>query len=446
MEQTVCEAIDWEIVEKDGKEWLKNFKYSKISNKTKCCLCSQSKKGYTGVIESVLKRHLINDHASAGKELNLSYKKSGSDGDGTPGKKAKNLILTRGQYIKDCVMIAVIKMVSFSFFDFANFRNIAAIHSENSSTIVNAKNIVKYVNSTAANIREKIAGEVKNKLVSIKLDIASRMNRSVLGVNVQFFCQSRKKIIVRTLGIIELRRSHTAVYLKSELKQILNTFSIDLRNIYTFTSDNGANMICLGKLLRSNQHDMMLTDEILQLRAETEDVQSESDDEEEEETNFDEQESTIASEVVSQIFQDKNDGFIAFLTVVRCAAHTLQLAVYDVLKVLLFRSKIQKIRSCVKELRSSAYLDFITPGVNTIKLNNVTRWNSTYKMFQSILNKKDELQKMYSNKQMSEKLLDKILISEEDFDFIESFVSSMDPVYRSTLQLEREQLAASKKA
>jgi hypothetical protein len=53
---------------------------------------------------------------------------------------------------------------------------------------------------------------------------------------------------------------------------------------------------------------------------------------------------------------------------------------------------------------------------------------------------------MFSNKQMSGKLLDKILISEEDFDFIKSFVSSMDPVYRSTLQLEREQLAASKKA
>jgi hypothetical protein len=130
MEQIVCEANEWKIIEKDGKEWLKNFKYSKITKFTKCCLCPQSKKGYKGLTENVLKRHLINDHSSAGKELNLSYKKSGSDGDGTPGKKARNLILTRGQYIKDCVMIAVIKMVSFSFFDFANFRNITAINFE----------------------------------------------------------------------------------------------------------------------------------------------------------------------------------------------------------------------------------------------------------------------------------------------------------------------------
>jgi hypothetical protein len=373
---------DWNVIEERGKDWMKNFNYSKSAEIVKCTLCPATKKGFQGINEYVLKRHMIHTHAAAGKDLNLSFKRNESEGDGTPSKKVKNLILSRGQYIKDCVMLAVIKMVAFSLFDFGSFRNLAEIHSVSSGTIVNGKNIVNFISSTAKCIRDKISAEVKHKLVSIKIDIASRLNRSVLGVNVQFFCETRKKLIIRTLGIIELNRSHTAVYLKSELKKLLAVFAIDVRDIYTFTSDNGANMICLGKLMRRNQHDVMLSDEILQMRDQFENDESESDDENED-SNFPEAESNITTEAVNHIIQDQNDGMISFLTVVRCAAHTLQLAVYDVIKMLRFKSSVNKILSVVKELRSTAYLDFILPGVKTIKLNNVTRWNSTYKMFLS---------------------------------------------------------------
>lgn len=65
---------------------------------------------------------------------------------------------------------------------------------------------------------------------------------------------------------------------------------------------------------------------------------------------------------------------MALLSVVRCAAYTLQLAVYDVLKETM-KVEIVKIRSVVKALKSNRFR-----RIAKLKLDVVIRWNSLFEM------------------------------------------------------------------
>lgn len=64
---------------------------------------------------------------------------------------------------------------------------------------------------------------------------------------------------MRTLAVRELTESHTGEYLKSVIIEVLTSFEINVYQIYTVTSDNGANMIKCTDILQSelnltNQH------------------------------------------------------------------------------------------------------------------------------------------------------------------------------------------------
>jgi len=49
--------------------------------------------------------------------------------------------------------------------------------------------------------------EASSRLISLKLDAVTRLNRSFLGVNMQYIVDD--SIQLRTLGLIELTESHT---------------------------------------------------------------------------------------------------------------------------------------------------------------------------------------------------------------------------------------------
>jgi len=56
-------------------------------------------------------------------------------------------------------------------------------------------------------LQNSIKTEVKNKLISLKVDAASRMNRGFLVINLQYFFDGRIKL--RTIGLVELTEAHT---------------------------------------------------------------------------------------------------------------------------------------------------------------------------------------------------------------------------------------------
>ena len=54
------------------------------------------------------------------------------------------------------------------------------------------KDVIKNeIELTAASIKKEIKTELKNKLFSLKIDSVSRLNRSVLGINVQYIVKKQ---------------------------------------------------------------------------------------------------------------------------------------------------------------------------------------------------------------------------------------------------------------
>ena len=68
------------------------------------------------------------------------------------------------------------------------------------------------VPDVAGSVRDKIKMEAANRLISLKIDCATRLDRSVIGINMKFI--ESEKIVLRTLAMKELKERHASLYLK----------------------------------------------------------------------------------------------------------------------------------------------------------------------------------------------------------------------------------------
>ena len=86
-------------------------------------------------------------------------------------------------------------------------------------------------------------------MISIKIDSASRLGKSVIGINAQYIRNG--KIILRTLEIREVDDHLTENYIKNVIIDVIQSYNLEVNQIYSVTSDNGGNMLKAAELLRS---------------------------------------------------------------------------------------------------------------------------------------------------------------------------------------------------
>ncbi|XP_036340612.1 uncharacterized protein LOC118749965 [Rhagoletis pomonella] len=108
-------------------------------------------------------------------------------------------------------------------------------------------------------------------------------------------------------------------------------------------------------------------------------------------------------------------------SVVRCAAHTIQLAAYDVLKTI--EGDIKECRNIVKKLRTSVRSGNVE--ISLPCLDNATRWNSTYDMINSIISIRD--------------YIDNLSHINVNWIFVQNFLAAFHPIAKCTLKLQHEQ-------
>lgn len=108
------------------------------------------------------------------------------------------------------------------------------------------------------------------------------------------------------------------------------------------------------------------------------------------------------------------------MAVVKCAAHILQLAAYDVIKTM--QSDIESCRKAVESLRC------ILSGTHKVPiLDNATCWNSTYMMMTSLLNIKGYIKENDTN------------MPKVDWNFVNIFIQTFKPLVECTHKLQGEQ-------
>lgn len=365
--------------------------YNKDTNFSKCLLCEKELKGY---ILGNIKRHYetIHNHnfdliGPSTSDKNITKRQSSNQ------FSAK---LNKTNFLKCCVGMVTVKNIPFRIFDDDRyFKQIIEPYESQFNLNLNSKNIVEYINLTANNIKNHLKQNLAKKMLSLKVDVATRMGKSILGINVQYMKDC--KIIINTIGMIQLKQRHTAHFLKEEILKCLHEFDIDLTQIYSTTTDNGANMLKASKLIQQDMLDLQ--------NDEFETSENENDD-----------------------YELVHDRLNSVLAVVRCAAHTLQLAAHDGFKDM--QSKLEDCRKVVKLLRASIRSGRNSANLRLPPIDNITRWNSTFQMMESLLNFKDQI-----NGNEVEFSID----CEIDWTFIQNFVNVFTPMAHCTKQLQAEQ-------
>lgn len=161
-------------------------------------------------------------------------------------------------------------------------------------------------------------------------------------------------------AMIEVTESQTAKNLKTKLLEILQRYDISIEQVHSITTDNGANMLAAARQLRQLFTETMLSG-----------AQSES-------------EAFGAGEGDYEFPEGLETELSDQFNIVRCAVHTLQLALNDVVKST--DSNIKNITEFCKHLKKikyKAFMDFHKASYPP--LWSPTRWGGKYKMVRSIV-------------------------------------------------------------
>lgn len=95
----------------------------------------------------------------------------------------------------------------------------------------NLSEVKTHLTNMAEKVRVKIKEEVKGRVMSLMVDIGTKKKRSILGIGVQYIIN--KRLTIRSLGMIELKESHTGKHLADVIIARLQSFNIDKRQILT---------------------------------------------------------------------------------------------------------------------------------------------------------------------------------------------------------------------
>ena len=109
------------------------------------------------------------------------------------------------------------------------------------SVTINSSNMRDRVSGIAQGEREKLANELSGRLLMLKIDSATCRDHSVLGINAQY--SDGKGVVLRTLAVRDLTERHTPEYISTVVMDVLRQYNISLQQVYSVTTDNGANIL-----------------------------------------------------------------------------------------------------------------------------------------------------------------------------------------------------------
>lgn len=238
------------------------------------------------------------------------------------------------------------------------------------------RNIHGYIKATANAIRSKIAAELKDELFGLMVDIATKNNRSILGVNTQIVLND--KIVVRTIGMNQIAKRHTSDNIMDDLGSLLSSYDLGAEQVYSFSADNAYNMSRTGDLLdeeagADNVGPRMLSeadyeDAILNMMTDCEFY------------------ADLISNVAEKYARRNREIHIRETNKIGCASHTLHLAVEKGIRLTQgVQPLISDAREAIKKLRTPSILHrLMETQFKLPQIDVPTRWNSKFTMVKSI--------------------------------------------------------------
>lgn len=244
---------------------------------------------------------------------------------------------------------------------------------------VSIPTLKSYLTKYSEAVKNEIRNEVANTIIHVKLDLASRQRKSILGVNIQFMKDNA--IVVRTLSMLQTHSSHTGEYICCLIMQILDDFNIKYSQVHTITTDNGRNVIKSAKLFRAVENADLIDKTYVDYE-----LDNFFDDQYENNVNNDNEttEDTEDTDNMERIMDVAAKTQI--MTAIKCAVHTLQLVVNVAIANTDYATKlIKKCRLIVKCLLAPNMLNLIRQqNLRSPIIDCLTRWSSTFGMLERL--------------------------------------------------------------
>lgn len=162
--------------------------------------------------------------------------------------KSKSLKVKRLELLQNLVEIVAVNGRPFTYIHDSGFQavireDLAKLKAGGfglSLSNANFPEVKNHLHQMASKVRDKMKDEVRGRALSLLADIVTKNDRSIFGFSMQFIIDGEHK--VRSIGMIELKQRHTAVYLADVLCTRLALYEISLQQIFTMTTDNAANV------------------------------------------------------------------------------------------------------------------------------------------------------------------------------------------------------------
>lgn len=278
-----------------------------------------------------------------------------------------------------CVELITKHAFPLCFVDFPAFKRIIepyaiALERQETKLIITKERVRQLVTEKADQIRKEIIDETKGRFVSVMIDIATRHNRSILGVNIRYM-NSSDKFVIRTVGMYPLRISHSGQNIRDIVLDILRKHGISNARLFSVTTDNGRNIINAVALIDANYQNEKMEEQL------TDDNMSDDD------SDFDIDTDILDSTCYADLLQNARSQFRQLqyndlIHGISCAAHCFHLILtkaFDKCKEV--EELFVKCRELTKKLRSPTFRQLIDlANLNHAKIDVVTRWNSIYLM------------------------------------------------------------------
>lgn len=277
--------------------------------------------------------------------------------------------INRKDFITGCLQFVILDGRPFSIFHDDGFQLIVSPILREFDRISDSIPLsTLYIQDIARKVQidvvKKIKFEMRGKLISLQLDLTNHCQRSILGINVQYY--QEKQLQLRVLAMRRLNDSTSALNIANEVQIVLAEYDLDVDNIYTITTDNGGDVILCSQILQLMQ-ERSLENHLSNLR----------------DGEIDENELLALIEIdAERILQDQN---MHFLHIVRCSAHTLQLAIGDELITAPGTQPKHEIidtcRAIVKKLRAPTMVNLLNKrNFKLAKIDIDIRWSSIHDM------------------------------------------------------------------
>ncbi|XP_053872831.1 uncharacterized protein LOC128830926 [Malaclemys terrapin pileata] len=238
--------------------------------------------------------------------------------------------------------------------------------------------------STAESGRKELKKALEQKLCYLKMDVATRGNRNFLAINAQYYEEGKDKAVVKTLDIIDTEGRHNSLYVKNQVKAILEKFGISEMQVLSICVDNAANMTCAIKNFSEDNETISTSENRDVDRTEAMLPEEGTKGMNEIKLNMDAAAQWVNDpSLILPTWLHEDDSKVQLM---RCGIHTLQLAIWDGLNEEHAKKFLAKIRQVVVKLRTPSIRSvlFDLHGV-TQSLDTVTRWGSTFAMVDRLL-------------------------------------------------------------